>query len=264
MIPAAPLDLRGQSRAVMPRVPEKEHLAEAAVATWRGRMINEYGSSRVFAELADQLAEAGFSAEEVKACREFAEEERTHGVLCGAVVEALGGEALAELPELHAFPRHTDVAPIEGVLRNLLSVSCMSETVAVALIGAERLEMPEGELRDLLTRIWADEIGHARFGWGIVAREVPKLDEAAKRRLGAYLAVAFAHVEEHELAHLPVSSTPPADGVELGLCSGADARQLFFDTIQSVVIPRLNDLGLPASLAWRARHETRGSSSAAA
>ena len=38
--------------------------------------------------------------------------------------------------------------------------------VAVALIGAERMEMPDGELRDLLTGIWSDEVGH----WKLAGR----------------------------------------------------------------------------------------------
>ena len=59
--------------------------------------------------------------------------ERRHGVLCGAVVEALGGEARAEVPERAPFPDHGDVSPREGALRNVLSVACLSETVAVSL-----------------------------------------------------------------------------------------------------------------------------------
>ena len=86
------------------------------------------------------------------------------------------------------MPEHDDAeTEIEALLRNVLSIACLSETVAVALIGAERLEMPNGELRDLLTRIWADEIGHARFGWRLLARLAPTLDDATKDRLGDYL-----------------------------------------------------------------------------
>ena len=247
------LDLRIQARAKMPAVPHLPGLAVPAQATWLGRMVNEYSSSIVFEGLAEQMASAGFADEEVAEVRGFAEEERGHGVLCGAVVEALGGRATAELLDQPPFPVHADVAPLEGVVRNVLSVSCLSETVAVALIGAERLEMPESELRELLTRIWSDEVGHARFGWRLVHRVVPTLDAAAKARLGAYLRVAFRHVEEHELAHLPESSRPPGEGVALGLCSGPDARVLFYDTIETVIIPQLEAVGLPAAEAWATR-----------
>lgn len=249
------LDLRRPARAVAPAVHAPEAVRRRAIATWRGRMVNEHGSSRVFEQLAAQMQRAGFDEAAVAACAAFAEEERTHGILCGAVVEALGGEAVAPaLPEAD-LPEHDDVDPVEAVLRNVLSVSCLSESIAVSLIGAERMRMPEGELRALLTRIYADEIGHARFGWGLVTRLVPDLDAAARERLGDYLAVAFAHLEAHELAHLPVTGPLPDRAEDLGLCDGAEARELFYATVREAIVPRLEALGLPAARAWRTRHQ---------
>ena len=251
------LDLRSEAQRHMVRLPSLPGARAAARATWHGRMVNEFASHIVFEGLASQMAAAGFDREAVEACAEFAREEKRHGVLCGAVVESLGGSATAELPEMPSFPRHEDVSPREGVLRNLLSISCMSETVAVALIGAERLEMPEGELHALLTRIWADEIGHARFGWALLGRELPSLDAAARARLDAYTAVAFAHVEAHELAHLPEGMAPPPEGAVLGVCNGSDARVLFYETIEEVIIPGLTAMGLSARAAWQSRGAAR-------
>jgi hypothetical protein len=244
------LDLREAARGLSPNIPDLPHLRAAAIGTWRGRMINEHSSSRVFEGLSTQFAAAGMPdlASEV---RGFADEERRHGVLCGAVVEALGGEARAEIAEGEPYPAHEDAAtPLEAALRNMLSICCLSETVAVSLIGAERLEMPEGELRDLLTRIYADEVGHSRFGWRTLARLGPTLDAATKGRLAEYLEVAFDHLVEHELDHLPVASSPPPDGVTYGLCSGSDARKLFFDTVEQVIVPGLEAHGIPAGRAW--------------
>ena len=150
-------------------------------------------------------------------------------MLCGAVVEVLGGDAFAEVPEGEAFPAHDDVPPLEAALRNLLSISCLSETVAVALIGAERLEMPKGQLRDVLTRIYADEVGHARFGWRQIEELAPTL--AANVR-------------------------PPPEGVALGLCNGADARGLFYDAVTEVIVPGLEALEIPAKRAWNERSLT--------
>jgi hypothetical protein len=243
------LDLRADAQKHKPVLTELPHLREAAIATWRGRMINEHSSARVFDGLARQLAAAGLNdiVDEVKA---FASEERRHGVLCGAVVEALGGSALAEIPDGDEYPEHEDATPLEAALRNMLSICCLSETVAVSLIGAERIEMPDGELRELLTTIYADEVGHSRFGWRTLARVAPTLDASIKERLGEYLEVAFEHLVEHELSHLPVASQPPPEGAVLGLCSGSDARKLFFDTVESVIVPGLEAHGIPAARAW--------------
>jgi hypothetical protein len=248
----ATLDLRLPARALMPRVAMDDliHLRAAAIATWRGRMINEHGSARVFEGLARQFEAAGVH-DVVPEVRGFANEERRHGILCGAVVEALGGEAIAEIDAGDEYPEHEDAAsPLEAALRNMLSICCLSETVAVSLIGAERIEMPDGELRDLLTRIYADEVGHSRFGWHTLARLAPSLDAGTKDRLGDWLEIAFEHLVAHELAHLPESSQPPPEGARLGLCSGTDARQLFFDTITRVIVPGLEAHGLLASRAW--------------
>lgn len=245
------LDLRTDARANLPALPaDLPHLRDAAIGTWRGRMINEHSSARVFDGLARQFEAAGL-ADVVEEVRGFASEERRHGVLCGSVVEALGGEAVAEIPAGDDYPEHEDASsPLEAALRNMLSICCLSETVAVSLIGAERIEMPEGELRELLTRIWADEVGHSRFGWRTLGRIAPTLDAATKDRLGEYLEVAFDHLVEHELAHLPESSQPPPEGVAYGLCSGPDARKLFFDTVTEVIVPGLEVHGIPAGRAW--------------
>ena len=145
------IDLREPARATRVEVDEPGDLASSARATWLGRMVNEYSSAQVFDGLAAQIrvarddleALADLDAEALAVeCAGFADEERRHGVLCGAVVEAFGGEAIAPHPERDTFPEHADATPVEALLRNALSIGCLSETVAVALIGAERLEMP--------------------------------------------------------------------------------------------------------------------------
>jgi hypothetical protein len=258
------LDLRESARAVAPALAVNETVRLRAIATWRGRMVNEHGSARVFEALAAQMERAGLDAGTVADCAAFAEEERTHGVLCGAVVEALGGLAVAPALAERALPEHEDAGRVEAVLRNVLSVSCLSESVAVSLIGAERLRMPEGALRDLLTRIYSDEIGHARFGWQLVQRLLPSLDAAARRRLGDYLCAAFAHLETHELSHLPFTGELPEGADDVGVCDGGEARELFYATVTEVIVPRLEALGLPAQQAWDERARARESFAVAA
>jgi hypothetical protein len=247
------LDLRTEARRLLPAVPSIPHLAASARATWHGRMVNEFSSGRVFDQLADQLETRGVGERYVTQCRGFAGEERNHGALCGAVVEALGGQAVGALRVEGDLPEHPDAGALAGVARNVLSVSCLSETVAVSLIGAERLEMPEGPLRELLTRIWADEIGHARFGWKLVASLLGAMNAAERKQVGAYLPVALSHLEGHELAHLPLGAQPPPEGAALGLCSGTDARRLFYATVLEVIVPGLDAMGLDATGAWRRR-----------
>jgi hypothetical protein len=247
-------DVAALAQKYVPALPQLPHLRASALATWRGRMINEYSSSVVFDGLAKQMTEAGLDAELVASAREFAAEERRHGALCGAVVLALGGEAHAQMREEHDFPMHEDAeTKLEAVLRNVISIGCLSETVAVALIGAERIDMPDGELHTLLTDIFKDEVGHSRFAWRLLENVAPSLDLETKARLGDYLRVAFAHLEHHELAHLNPNAMPPEEGAALGLCNGQEARSLFYDTIEQVIIPGLEAHGIPAREAFAAR-----------
>ena len=251
------LDLRAEAQAHKPRLPYLPDLQEMAIGTWRGRMINEHGSARVFEGLAKQLEQLGLEQSDLDRVRSFAAEERKHGILCGAVVEALGGQARAPALEVVPYPTHDDVSPLEGALRNLISISCLSETVAVALIGAEREEMPEGELKDLLTTIYAEECGHANFGWRLLPKLLSMGDEVLVERLSQYLLVAFEHLETHELAHLPADVDPPESGKALGLCRGLDARQLFYAAIERIIVPGLSQHGLKAQWAWDNRTTVR-------
>jgi hypothetical protein len=236
---SAVLDLRDEAARFVPELGDYDaRLRRAALATWRGRMLNEYASATVFENLAEQLKSSGFADEHAETCLGFAKEERRHGVLCGAVVTALGGEAKADLPARAPYPAHRDAPLRAAALRNVLHICCLSETVAVSLIGAERLEMPPGPLRELLTTIYADEIGHARFGWTLLEEVAPTLGDDERAAIARYLPVAFAHLEQHELSFLPNVDAPP-NGEVLGLCSGRDARGLFYETLDQIIRPGL-------------------------
>jgi len=247
------LDLREEARAIDLRIDPIE-LTErdraSAIATWRGRMINEHISSQVFAGLIPQLMRA-----DVRACRQAAvadmiADEMRHARQCASVVHALGGEPIADLPKLETMPTHDDVSPLEALLRNVISVSCLSETVAVALIGAERLESGPKPIADTLRTILADEVQHARFGWTLLDELSPRIDAKMRESLSEYLCVALDHLVRHELRHLPDLPAPSEEAASVGVCDGRAARALFFDTVVSVIVPGLERHGFSARAAW--------------
>ena len=256
------LDMRREAKAqglTLDRSVLTEAERRDAVATWQGRMLNEHVSARVFAGLIPQMMAAGVEVSLQLEVAAMISEELRHGVLCAAAVEALGGEAVAPLPDLDPVPAHEDAAPLEALLRNVISICCLSETIAVALITAERLETRPPALQEALTEILADEVGHARFGWRLLDSLAPQLDAGLRQRLGDYLPVAFLHLLDYELDHLPVHATAPSDAVEgFGVCNGSDARALFYDTITNAIVPELQARGLPGEAAWlvaRAEYE---------
>lgn len=259
----ATLDLSREGRAAALVLEERDTLSErdraAAIATWKGRMVNEHVSARVFAGLLPQLMRAGVSAARQAQVAEMIADELRHARMCAAVVTALGGEPVAPLPPLEDVPDHEDASALEAVLRNVLSISCLSETVAVALLDDERL-VTTGAAADTAKRILADEVQHARFGWTLLEELQPRVDDELRHRLGQYLRVAFAHLEVHELSALPARAAPSERAEAVGVCDGRSARALFYACVEDVIVPGLEKQGLPASGAWRGRSLTRGRS----
>lgn len=250
------LDLREEGRSgraalgPMPELSEADRAA--AIGTWRGRMINEHVSARVFAALLPQLMRGGVAPKwQAKVAQAIGDELR-HGRQCAAVVTALGGDAVAEVAALEDVPQHLDATPLEAALRNVLSISCLSETVAVALIGAERLRAAVDTIEVTLGEILADEVQHARMGWEIVEDAASALDSELLERLNAWLVVAFRHLVSHELAHLPTGAPPSSSAEDVGVCDGLRGRSLFFATVEQVIVVRLEALGFAAAAAWTA------------
>lgn len=255
------LDLRKEGKAWQPLLDDLPDLTEEeramAARTWRGRMVNEHISAQVFAGLVPQLMRAGLpSAIQTRVPRMISDELR-HAEQCAGVVLALGHTPVAPLPPIVPIPTHDDAEPLEAVLRNVISVCCMSETVAVSVISAEHFELKGTTLGGVLEKILADEIQHARFGWELIGALVPRLPADVKERLSAYLEDALAHQVDYEVPRLPVNLGVRDEVAQAGVCDGGEARALFIDTVETVIVPRLEDAGLSARAAWdrvRASH----------
>lgn len=255
------LDLRREASERKPDLGALPALSDAdraiAIRTWRGRMVNEHLSAQVWAALLRQLMRATAPPSALSGVAAAAADELRHAEQCAGVVAALGGAAVAVLPGLAEVPEHEDAGPLEAALRNVVSVGCMSETIAVSVIRAEHAEIEGGPLGDVLGTILADEVAHARLGWSLLGVLLPKLDAAARGRLDAYLVDAFAHQVRYEVPKLPVHGGATPAAAQAGVCDGAFARGIFVDTVETVIVPGLERAGLAAAPAWaRAKAET--------
>ena len=207
--------------------------------------------------LIPQMMAADIPAEHIRAVASMVSEELNHASLCAGVLKGVGGVPMAELPELPPVATHPGVEPLEALLRNILSICCMSETVAVALIGAERLESGPPAIEATLKQILGEEVGHARFGWRLLDELGPRINDTLRGDLSDYLVTALVHLCEHELAHLPPNSAPSVAAASVGVCDGNDARRLFFETIETVIVPGLEKRGLRGQDAWAAAQQIR-------
>jgi hypothetical protein len=229
-----------------------------ARSLWRRRMIQEHHSAAVWARLLPQLIAAGASLDFKTMALKAGLDELHHAALCGEVLLALGDEPEAKTSlETKPLPEHRDCSPLERALRNMLYVGCLAETFAVAVTAEERLNAKEPFIREVLDQVHADETLHGRIGWIFIAEHLPRLNDAGKARIDAYLPVAFAHLEQDLLSAISESPPPPpelhAEIQALGVSENNEARTLFFQTVEHVLIPGLEDFGLAATKAWQSR-----------
>jgi hypothetical protein len=237
-----------------------ERAMRLAREAWRARMVHEHRSAAVFARLLPQLMRAEAPLEYRTTVLRMGMDELRHAALCGRVVELLGGvaEAEAELAT-EPLPDHDDATPREAALRNLLFVGCLSETVALALLAEERELTREPAIAAVVAQLEADEVLHAKLGWSYLGEVAPRLTDEERTRTNRYLRIAFAHLEREMHAAMPAAPIDEPTRVELeglGCLLGVEGRVLFEETIDTVVLPRLEDHGLDARRAWQTRTPT--------
>lgn len=223
----------------------------SARTNWKERMVSEHASARVFGELVGGMMRAGLPADETRRVADMVGQELDHARLCAKVLVAIGVEPVAELPGLAGVPSHEDAtSPLEAVLRNVISIGCCSETVAVALVATERELAGPRSLRRVLDQILSDEIKHSRFGWRLLSRLAPSLSTRERASLDAYLVDAFAHQVRF---HAPFLDMPCAGeaGLAVGAPHGRSNWLVFTTTMNDIVVPGLERCGLSAREAWR-------------
>lgn len=214
-------------------------------------MASEHASARVFGALVGGMMRAALPADETYRVADMVRQELDHARLCAKVLVALGADPVAQLAELPAVPEHEDATPLEAVLRNVISIGCCSETVAVALVATEREQAGPAVVRRVLDQILRDEIKHSRFGWRLLSRLAPSLTPRERASLDEYLVDAFAHQIRF---HAPFLEMPCADdaGLAIGAPHGRSNWLVFVSTMEEIVIPGLERCGLAARPAWRA------------
>lgn len=256
---------RGEARETLaadPKPVDLERLdpriARVARRIWGTRMLHEHQSAAVFARLLPQLMACGAPLDFQTTAMRMAADELHHGALCKSVVDAFGGEAtLPRVASTQPLPEHPDADPLERVFRNVLFVSCLAETVAVAFTTEEREQTKHPWVRAVIGQISADEVLHARFGWAFVKEAAPELSAAARARTSRWLRLAFAYLEREEMLEVP-NVTPPTEALRLealsvGVCDNQQTRALFYETVRDAIVPGLEAAGLAAAEAWRMR-----------
>lgn len=136
-------------------------------AEWGRRVVAEYRSAALTAELVTWLIELGADPDLIRDGLRIVGDELTHAELSAEVLAAAGG-AVTE-PVARETLRLTRTEPIElAVVRVCVDAFCLGETVAVPLFRRMLAGAVEPVARAALRRIVADEARHRRFGWDLL------------------------------------------------------------------------------------------------
>lgn len=136
---------------------------------WQARASSESSVRGVFEQLVTELAATGAHPEVIALAQRAEGDEARHAAICMALAAAYhGGPITIALSPPVRLADH-GVAPRLRAALHVVNLCCISETIASAFVEACLADCEGETLRDVHGRHLADEIRHARIGWGHVA-----------------------------------------------------------------------------------------------
>jgi hypothetical protein len=172
---------------------------------------------------------------------------------------------------LAAPPPQHDLAPVKLRLSSLpqprfrlasllLVEAAIGETLSMALFRAGRRTTTEPLTRSALTSIVIDEVRHARLGWEFSVELWPMLDARERTELQAQASRGLAAME-HQVAvpalrRLDAGASFAPKLAALGVLSPEARVEAFYTSVEHIVLPRLDRLGLDGRAAWNDRYQT--------
>lgn len=252
-------------------------LRRAAAVQWAGRSRAEHGSVHQFSIVTHVLCHARVELTVLGALARLQTDEVRHAELCAAMALACWPEGRGQEPAVFRWgpPRlpwagppaaGDDPGPLLGWAAEAILVSCcIGETLSRPMLEAIAVVATDPVAEAVARQILRDEHLHATFGWETLGLLLPRLDGAQRAALERRMSRAFGGVEATTACGIPVEavagksleigsgdgdpSTPP----NLGTLTDEQYAMIFFATMETEVLPRLQALGLDAMTAWRQR-----------
>ena len=220
-------------------------LRAAAVRVWRYRQRMELEAAERFSNLAVELASVGASERVVEMARHASSDELRHAERCRDLVAHFGGRtASSTLREVRPVaPRALGTR--DRVLYEVVALSCVTETLSTALLGAlvERARDPVA--RGVLHSILCDEVDHSRLGWAFLAEEHARgARDCVSERLPLMLSAT--------LSDALFDGASDASAVEralagFGSLERKERKRVVRETLNAVVFPGLERFGIDTS-----------------
>jgi len=151
--------------------------AERAARVWVFRTRVERQAASRFASVARRLAGTGAPEVVIDLAQRAAEDERRHAVLCAELALRFHAATARPLLERLADAAEADEdlgsAPVarEQLLVEVVSMSCITETLSTALLGEMHERATDPRVREVIHEVLRDEVQHSRLGWAYLASE---------------------------------------------------------------------------------------------
>ncbi len=234
-----------------------EPVRRRIAASWSFRYRVEREAQARFSRLSLWLEQAGAPENLVGMARRSAEDEGRHAAHCATLAREYGTpvpERTGELPEI--APRSLTFP--QRLLYELVAASCIAETLSVGVLMRLRPAAGGERMRAVLHELLQDEVVHSRLGWAYLAHVAPSENVTF---LGRFLP-DMLEVTAAEDA-LPSAPTPEDEHPALlphGVLPHAERRALFISAMRDVVLPGLDQHGVPTGPAreWLQRHGLLG------
>jgi len=233
---------------------------DVAGAAWRFRFRVEREAQARFHRLAGRLRRMGGPEALVERTRRASADEARHAVICRSLAEARGAPVASR-----GEARAREIAPLgltfrERVLYEYVAACCVAETESVGVLTSLLGAVRRGPLRRALRSLAADEVGHARLGWAVLAAERARGTDTAF--LAPLVPVMLGVTAGPDLFAPAPPGLEDEALLEHGVLPRSAQRELFVRVVEEVVLPGLAAHGVDAapSRAWLEARAGRASS----
>jgi len=226
---------------------------------WRARIAAEYGSAAITQHLVLWLIQLGASPDVIDAGLRIVADELEHSRLSHVVYADAGGSEPPQIDRANLeLPRRSGTLELD-VIRAVVRVFCLGETVAVPLFSHLRAGCTVPSARAALDRVLRDEVRHRDFGWTTLdwllttplAPQIPSFLEAE-------LPAMFAELERSygtgNPAHTDAAAAELTDAERAwGLAPPREYADILHRTFTRDYQPRFAARGIDVTPAWAVR-----------
>jgi hypothetical protein len=237
-----------------------EVVVERARREWAHRSVAEYQSTAQFGQLLHRLTKVGAPVEMIGAATRLAVDECRHAELCARMADLLGGREGFDVPDA-GLDLYEDIDdPWLAITMTILAVCCFGESLSIPMLESIHTVASAELPAEIAALIASDEEYHAHFGWEALTYLVARLDDRQRRAVEDRLPPLMGHFERvcsasPELLDELVGAELIIDEEEgnLGTLGRVQYAAIFYDTMETRILPTLSDLGFEAHTAWATR-----------